>query len=251
MILLPVQRKLLVRPSAERAPLKLLFPAVILLLALFLSSSVYAADEAKFTRPDVLVLVLGGLGANDLVSINYATVVPLPKAQADLDAIASMGGWQVKDAKGETKASGGPNPVNSTSISFAAKGLIGYTDGTFSIEPFVIGLKRFQFIEIDYLVPSGFQFRGLKDFDNRYVNIQMRPARNSYRYRIVVKDTGFEKLGLPLVQPNETKATQHQGMPLGLRLALGLGLGLLGAAAAYLVATYLGRRRLHDTSDRG
>ena len=238
-----MQRNLLVRPSAKRASLTLLLPAAIVLLALMLASFSYAADEAKFTHPDVLVLVMGGMGSNDLVSISYNSVVELPKTQADLDAAAAVGAWQVKDAKGETKSSGGPKPVLTTSISFAARGIIGYGDGSLRIEPFVTALKRFRNIQIIYLVPQTFQFRGLKDFENRYVSVKLIPKTSSYEYRIVVKDAGFEKLSLPLVQPVKPRAEEPKGMPLGTRVAVAVLLALLGAVAVYLLTTYLSRRR--------
>lgn len=223
----------------------LLLSAVILL---FVSAiSLQAANEDQFERPDVLVLVLGGLGSNDLVSVQYTTVVPLNKAQADLDVMRAVGHWQVKDAKGETKSSGGPKPVMSTSISFATPGIINHANGTLDLEPFITALKRFKYIEVDYLVPSAFQFHGLKDFEDRYVNIKMRPSTNSYRYRVVVKDSSFEKLNLPLRVSEARKPAEHQGMSLAARLALGIGLGLVGAAAVFLIATYLGRRRRSDT----
>lgn len=209
-----------------------------------MSLAVSAADAApKFVRPDVLVLVMGGFGPSDQVSINYTGVVALGKAQADLDATATVGKWQASNARGETKSSGGPNPTPTTSITYQAKGIIGYGNGTLPLEPFIAALKRFKFIEVVYIVPAGFTFNGLKDFENEFVKIQLSPTGTSYRYRVVVKNAGFAKLDLPLTPPKETKPVEKRGMPLGARVALGIGLGLLGAAAVYFVTAYLFRRR--------
>lgn len=229
-------------PAGRDTFLLLLYLAII---SLSLTTPTLAAPDvsAKFTHPNVLVLVLGGFGAYDQVSINYTGVVALPKAQADLDASASIGKWQALNARGETKSSGGPNPTPTTSISFEAKGIIGYGNGTLPLEPFITALKRFEFIEIDYIVPNGFSFQGLEDFENPYVKIQLSPTGNSYRYRVVVKDTGFTKLDLPLLQPTKPKQAPETGMPLGARIALGVGLGLLGGAAVYMVTTYILKRK--------
>ena len=236
-----MHRNSLVRRSAWRTSLKLLLLAVV--LPTLLASCACAADDVAFTRPQVLVLVLGGMGTNDLVSIQYTTVVPLNKAQSELDVMRSIGKWDVRDAKGETKSSGGPRPRQTTSISFSTKGVVNYTAGSLALEPFIVGLKNYKFIEVDYLIPSAFQFRGLKDFENRYVNIKMSPKTNAYRYRIVVKDSGFDRLDLPLVQATNQRRQQQGGMSLGARLTLAIGLGLLGAAAAYFIAIYLAKRR--------
>jgi hypothetical protein len=214
-----------------------------MLLSLNVPAVAASDDTPKFTRPKVLVLVLGGFGANDQVSINYTGVVALPTAQADLDTIASIGKWRPVNAKGETKSSGGPKPVLTTSINFQAKGIIGNSSGTLPLEPFVTALKRFKFIEVDYIVPNGFSFRGLEDFENEFVKIQLSPTGNSYRYRVVVKNTGFTKLDLPLLQPTKPKPAPQRGMPLGARVALGVGLGLLGGAAVYFLTTLIVKRR--------
>lgn len=223
------------------APLLLLL-AAILTPSLICSSTLADEGSTRFTRPDALVLVLGGFGPSDQCSINYTTVVALPKAQADLDAIAAMGKWKVSNAKGETKSSGGPNPMPTTSISFQAKGIIGYANGTLPLEPFVTALRRFKFIEIGYLVPAGFAFHGLEDFENEFVKLQLAHTGNSYRYRVVVKDAGFAKLDLPLMQPAKPKPAP-KGMPLGARVALAVGLAALGAGAVYFVAAYILKRR--------
>jgi len=199
-------------------------------------------DINAFTRPQVLVLVLGGFGPSEQCSISYDSVVALPKAQSDLDTIAAAGKWQVRDAKGVTKSSGGPKPAPTTSISFSAKGLIGYADGTLPLAPYLDGLKRFRFVEVDYIAPSGFAFHGLKDFENRFVKIQMSQNGNSYRYRIVVKDAGFTKLDLPLRESEKPKTEEPQG-PDGRRLVMAIGLAVLAALVAYLVVMYISKRR--------
>jgi hypothetical protein len=220
--------------------LGLVLPGAILLIVL--SSAVSAGDQTEFKQPDVLVLVMGGFGAYDQCSILYTTVVALPKAQADLDKIASSGKWRISNPQGATKPSGGPKPVPTTSIAWQSQGIIGYANGTLPLEPFVTALKRFKFIEVDYFPPAGFKFRGLAEFENRFVSIRLNQSTNSYRYRIVVKDNGFAKLDLPLVQPPKPKP-EERGMPLSARIGLALGIGLACAAIVYLIVSHIGKRR--------
>ena len=200
-----------------------------------------AADDFQ---PRILVLVMGGISDYDHVSINYTEVMPLNKAQADLDSIAAMGKWDAVNAKGETKSSGGPDPVDTTSISFQAKGIIGYENGTLPIEPFITALKRFKFIEIDYIVPQGFDFKGLQDYENDYVKISMSAMGESApRYRVEIKNADFTGLGLPLLQPAQPVETQQNGYPLWQRMLMGIIFGLVGAAAVYVITSMIVKRK--------
>lgn len=214
-------------------------PLVLMLICY--ASPHLAADDFQ---PRVLVLVMGGLSDYDHVSINYTEVMPLNKAQADLDAIAAKGKWNAINAKGETKPSGGPNPVDSTSISFQAKDIIGYHNGTLPIEPFITALKRFKFIEVDYIPPAGFDFKGLQDYEDDYVKINMSTmGEGAPRYRIEVKDAGFTNLDLPLLQPAQPVETQQSGYSLWQRVLMGFILGLIGALVVYIVTSLIVRRK--------
>ncbi|MGI6296693.1 MAG: hypothetical protein ACOX3G_11460 [Armatimonadota bacterium] len=228
--------------TATRAALSLTILFAIILLCS--SVSLFAAPKSNSAfRPKVLVLIMGNQNAQDLVSVNYTSVVPLATAQADLDKVAALGGWSPVNAKGETRASGGPEPVDSTSISYQAQ-VLGYDKGTLPIEPFITALKRFELIEIDYLTPAAFQFNGLQDYEDKYVKIELQAmGTHTYRYRITVKNAGFTKLDLPLTQPAEPVEAQQAGRTIGQRLLLGLLFGLGGALVVYILTTVILRRR--------
>ena len=234
------------RVAALRQPSRIISTVIAFVCACLLMATGPAigaeGDGNAFTRPEVLVLVLGGFGPAEQCSISYGSVVALPTAQADLDAIATAGKWQVSDAKGVTKSSGGPNAVQTTSISFSAKGLIGYADGTLPLEPYLHGLKRFKLIEVDYIAPSSFAFRGLEDFENRFVKVQMSQNGNSYRYRIVVKDATFTTLDLPM-RESETPEPKESRAPDARRVVAAIGLAVFAALVAYLAMMYISKRK--------
>jgi len=240
LILLPVHTYKQPRFLAKRGSLKLLLLAAVAILLLV---HVVLAADAGFGQPDVLILVMGGMGPYDQCAINYNSVVDLKTAQTDLDTVAKLGDWRPSNEKGETKSSGGPKPIPTTSITWQAQGIIGYSNGTLPLEPFVTAFKRFKYIEVDYIVPSSFRFRGLKDFNNRFVNVQLSQPGNSYRYRVVVKDDSFTKLDLPLVQPAEAVAAEKPGMSAGTRAGLALGIGVLAAVLVFFGVSYLSKRR--------
>jgi hypothetical protein len=239
LILLPVHTYKQPRFQARRGSLKLLLLATAGVLLIALPA---AATQTNFERPDVLVLVMG-MGAYDQCAINYTEVVPLKTAQADLDTIAKLGKWHASNARGETKSSGGPNPKPTTSITWQAEGVIGYSNGTLPLEPFVTALKRFKFIEVVYIVPAGFQFYGLRGFGNSFVTVRLTQGGNSYSYSVVVKNNAFGKLDLPLTQPTSPQPVEAQGMSTRARVGLALGIGIPAAIMVYLLALYFSRRR--------
>lgn len=225
-----------------RAGLSLTTLFAVLLLCSNIPSYSEPASAPQF-RPNVLVLIMGSPNAREMVSINYTDVVALTTAQADLDNMASLGGWSPTGARGETRSSGGPDPVESTSISFQAH-IIGYDKGVLPIESFITALKRFKFIEIDYLTPTTFHFNGLRDYEDKYVKIDLKSmGPNTHRYRITVKNAGFTKLDLPLTQPTEPVEVQQTGYTVGQRLLLGLLFGLGGALVVYILTSFILRRR--------
>ncbi len=228
----------------RRTLCRVVFPLLLASLLLIPCNcrGVQARKDAEPFKPQVLVLVLGGLGPSDMCSINYDGVVALPRAQSDLDAMAAAGKWQVRDAKGETKSSGGPKPVPTTSISFMSKGLIDYANGTLPLEPYLIGLRRFKHVEVGFIAPAGFAFRGLKDFENDLVKIELRQSGNSYKYRVTIKDHKFETLDLPLREPAKRKDMESTGSG-GSHIVLALVIAVLAAVVVYLVMTYLAKRR--------
>lgn len=214
----------------------------LLLLALVCSSAVCAERAETLKPPDVLVLVLSGMGGRDQIGINYLTEVPARQAKADMDALAHQSGWLVEHLSIATRPSGAPGGKPTTSVTFLTPGVVNRTEGVLPLEPFIDTLKRFKTIQVNYILPGEFTFRGLKDFENEYVKLKLSNSGNSYAYRVQVKNGDFERLGLPLRQPPPEPKAQP-GISSGARLALILGLAIVCSVAAYLVALYVSRSR--------
>ncbi|MGC8862192.1 MAG: hypothetical protein ACP5R5_05370, partial [Armatimonadota bacterium] len=210
-------------------------------LALLAAAAVSAAKpNAEHFSPDVLVLVLSGIGPFDQVSINYATEIPKKQALKDIDALVRETAWLVRDARVTTASSHTPGGRPTTSSVFRTPPLASTTDGTLPLEPFVSALRRFRSLEVNYLVCSKFTFRGLKEFENKWVKINLKRSGNSYLYRVRVKDSSFRRLGLPLVQPKPPARRSH-GLAAGARVAVGVGLAAAASAIVYLAASRLSR----------
>lgn len=201
-------------------------------------------DAGRPEMPDVLVLVLSGMGSVDQVSINYASDVSEARAKADMDALGKETGWTLRAVRVSRRPVGPGGARNTTSGSFVALAAVNYTEGLLPVAPFVTVLKRFSNIEINYLLPERFQFHGLEDFENEFVKLHLERRGMSYLYRIRVKNNDFSRLILPAHQPKAQP--KPQGMSSGWRLVISIVLAALAALLAYWAAGRFLRRSARD-----
>ncbi|MCL5103041.1 MAG: hypothetical protein M1133_02845 [Armatimonadetes bacterium] len=215
---------------------------------LVVAGTVCAAPNDKSTAsPDVLVLVLNGLGPFDQVSINYTSAIPDQDAKNDVAALARDTGWMVRNVEVTTKSVNRPGAKPTTAVMFKTPGIVKPQEGLLALEPFIAALKRFGSIQVNYLVyDSRFGFRGLRDFENRYVKIAMSQTGNSYVYRVRVKDKDFTRLKLPLRPEVEHVAAPRESTPVGARVMLVIGFALIGAVVAYFLVACISRSRRSD-----
>ena len=212
--------------------------ALILLFGFSILPSTAAnkTTNQKSTFPDVLVLVLNGMGSSDQVSINFNSAVSNNDAQKIMSSLASNSKWAIRNEKISTQGSNTPGGKPTTSINFQTPVIVSKSQGALPIEPFIIALKNYKNIQINFLVASQFNFKGLKTFENNYVKIGLQQSGNSYQYTINVKNSGFNKLDLSLT--DDEKNTHNSAMPFGARILLTLGIAIGGAVIAYFIVAY-------------
>jgi hypothetical protein len=227
-------------PRRKILPFKalcLLTAGCVLLAGLVGSASAQTSTTSR-EMPDVLVLVLSGVAPVDQVSINYSTEVPESAAKADISALAKETAWLVASERVTTRT---VRDSKTTSASFNTVAVVNYSEGVLNTAPFINVLRRFPSIEINYLVSDSFKFRGLKDFENEFVNVHLDRRGSSYLYRIRVKDSSFDKLVLPQRQP-ERKEEQVGCLGGGGRVACAVIVALVCGLAAYVGARAMYRR---------
>lgn len=188
--------------------------------------------------PDVLVLVLSGVAPVDQISINYSTAVPEDAVKADIRALEKQTAWLVDSVRVSTRTVGGRQTASG---SFNTLAVVNYKEGLIDVSPFIDVLKRYQSIQVNYLLPEGFNFRGLKDFENEFVKIHLDQRGTSYLYRIRVKNNRFDRLVLPLRQP-ERKTEVSGCLGGGGRLACAVIIALLCGVAVYVAVRVMYRR---------
>jgi len=152
------------------------------------TSEAFAENEAKV--PDVVIMVVADI---DGVNITYSSNVDKKTVETDLNTLLQATGWQKNNIQVV-------NENNSTFVVFSSGGTINWRDGTLLVEPFAQTFKRYDIIKLHYITPSsGFPFRSLRDYSDRYVDIDWSSENNSHQYTIRIKDHSFDKLNLPLV----------------------------------------------------
>jgi hypothetical protein len=203
------------------------------------SSSNKAASNQAHYVPDVVVLVFSGVMPADSVSCTY-NKLGTTKEEAAQD-VQTLGGL-IRQSPAMVQISSRALPPSKdvqTGSEFQVNGLVDYKQGGFQIEPFISTFKRFKNIEIVYIVNGKFPFRGLTNYDDKHVSIQMLKP---YQYRVAIKNSNFDSLNLPIVQVRESQAKSgSQG---------GLPKWLYAAVIAVLagVGVYFGTKRFTKTA---
>lgn len=239
-----------IRNPASRPKLRGGFFIILLILALSVGpvSFVFATEEAPRPAPapalpEVLVFIVGVMPPYDHVSINYTGVVSEDQVKKDLKALNDAAKWQMNGVRITTASTGTPGAKPTTQASFETAPLANSVDGTLPLAPFVTALKRFDVIEVHYILPSEFPFKGLKNYRDRYVNVKMNQVSNAYKYWVNITDSSFENLSLPLTQPVEKAAPERGSTPTGARVLLIGGIALVGSILAYVLTMMFTNRR--------
>lgn len=191
----------------------------------------------------MLILILSGMSTYDSVSINYATQVSDKDVDADIKNLINATHWRAQDAEQTTDTANVPGAKPSTSVSFKMPRLTAISQGILPIEPFIDVYKRFRVIRINYLIQSPFQFAGLKNFENDFVKVSLKAMGNSYQYTVFVKNSDFDRAGLPMQSVTKPVAGTSAGISASMRIILIVGIALLVSIFVYFMAAYICRRR--------
>lgn len=205
-----------------------ILPALVLVIAGLACPAVSFGASApldnKVFSTDALVIVTSDPQGDDYVSIAYTTEISKEQLKADLAEIQKASGWKIEKVKSAVGSPGAGLPLT-TSTEFHTLGVVDYKQGYLYVEPFVIALKRLREIDIQFLIPGEFSFKGLQDFSNDTVNVKFSRDGIQYIYSIELAKNDFQTLNLP--KPHSNRALLWVGIII---------LALVAAAAAYWVS---------------
>lgn len=218
--------------------------AVIALAALIILSStaslIAQENQAEGQLPDVLIWIDARSPGAHWVSITYPKVVPREMAEIHLGKLLQETRWAAEETNISDTSVMESGDFPMTSIEIRTSWAILPNTGILPIEPLVKAFRDQKNIEIQFLTPESFQFRGYQDFENKYVKITLNYGSNSYRYSIEVKDSEFTSLDLPSpISPAQPSSNTRSGISTVVLSVIIVLLALLLAIMAYLITSRL------------
>lgn len=234
------------------------------LLALFCVLALSGGSRAQVSMPDVQIMVAPGLGAWSVAAV-YPKQVSRAESEARLKRLSALTGWKLERLEFEDKRldrsatnstdpeirkatkSIGPSPVMSSASFQTSANLVDYTQGTLALEPFLRAFRDMNRVNVTYLIPGQFAYRGPQKFSDSRVEIGLSAVEGAYTYQTLVKDHTFESLNLPIkevARQESYRAAENTSTP-ARKLLLGTGLVALLALGVAGIAYALAQRFLH------
>lgn len=236
--------------------------SLLTLLACGLAISSAQAQQTT-QMPDVQIMVMPGPSG-----FNVATVYPhqIPHAETNqrLKRL-ELSGWQVQGLTYEdrplertrrsskspsvSKAAkdSAPAPIMSSASFQLNAPVVDYAQGTLALEPFLKAFRDVQRVNVTYLVPGQFTFRGMRQYADNRVEVSLFAQEGAYTYQVVLKEHNFESLNLPLLEgagQENPRVAQNTSAP-PQRLLLGTGIVALAALGIAGIAYAVAQRVLH------
>lgn len=198
------------------------------------------------TQPQVQMLVLQlDYSGTANVALTYPGTESLDAAQKDIVEIGDRTGWQITNPILTNNPPSTPERPPMTSVEFTVPNAVPVSSspqaGGFKIEPLILALKRFREIELVFAMRPEFRFKGLREYEDDHVRVQLRTAGQTYTYRIEIKRSDFDKLDLPVVvEPVTVTPHSRRGPGIIVPLIISICVGL----AVWLLAYLVKKRRL-------
>lgn len=207
-------------------------------------------------RPDVQIMALPHPTGQWSVTAVYPAPVTREKAEAHLRRLLAVTGWKGNSVafenrspeSGEAQGGGALDGGALSSMTFLTGApLVDAQKGTLAVEPFARAYRDLSRIHVTYLLPGGFTFRGLRRYSDPNIEVAFSGGRNSYTYRLTIKNPETETFGLPKFDTGGSRAASAVSVsgPSGrarTRRLLGTGLVVLAAVGAGLGAYILASR---------
>lgn len=217
--------------------MRLLIVAVALLVRLALPScAVPTKPDTKLqTMPDVLVWIDARNPHSAFVGIIYPKLVSRTEAETAVAALLRETGWVAQNINVSDGSATNPGEKPMTAVDFNTTAGLELASGYLPIEPIIKAFRNTNLMEIQYVLPQQFFFRGLGDYKNKYVQIKLVAGSNAYRYSIRVTDASFTNLNLPgpSTSSAQTPASPNSGYTVKVLIVL---LAIITAVIVFMIA---------------
>lgn len=229
--------------SSRRFSVHTALQLLIIITAICFLAIPSAAVDQPLAAPDVGIIILSGALPSDVISFTYNGVVDESAARADLETLLQATGWKVE----EVRITVGEGQPQMTSVEFQVDSAVPWNTGVLLVEPFLVTFKRFDLVQINYLLQGSIKFRSLRNFSNKYVDITWTAKDSSYTYTATIKDHDFDRLDLPLVveppkaQSRESIDDRRAGD--GRKTWIALILALVAGVVVFAIVSRIGQQR--------
>lgn len=233
--------------STYSPPTRIIVGLLLIAIVLLLSLPAFSAPKTtspSAQMPDVLIWIDARNPTANWIAIIYPKLVSKSAAQASVATLLKETGWTTDDVKitNDSIVKSGANPM--TAVEFMTRPTVKLDSGYLPIEPIIKAFRQAKLMEIQYMLPQTFQFRGIGDFSNQYVQIKLISGNNAYRYSVHINNPNFTTLNLPKPQSPVipvAKQARHSGW---IVTALIATLALMAAIIAFMLSVRFTNSRL-------
>ncbi len=161
------------------------------------------------TVPDVQIVVSPDPSGQWVVAAVYPSKTDRPKAEARAKEMLSLGKWKGNGLLFENRAlertenpkGMAPPPVMSSVTLSTPGNIVNYSDGTIALEPFIRAYRDLGRINLLFLVPGSFKYRGPRSYKDSDIEMTFASGGSALTYVVQVKNHNLSTLHLPLFAP--------------------------------------------------
>jgi hypothetical protein len=177
-----------------------------------------AESISTATVPDVQIVISPDPSGQWVVAAVYPNKTDRKKAEDRAKEMLTLGKWKGSGLLFENKAlerTDNPKgmaalPVMS-SVTFSTPGnIVNYADGTVSLEPFIRAYRDLDKINLLFLIPGTFKYRGPKSYQDNDIEMLYVSGGSALTYVVQVKNHSLGALQLPRFEPTASVASSAQ-----------------------------------------
>jgi hypothetical protein len=209
------------------------------------------ADSEAARMPDAQIVIAPELSSPTMligwnISMVYPKLVPRVTVQGRANRLAALAKWKISKLEFEDRGLERSGQIKKStdamsSVTFRTDApLVDYQTGLLAIEPFAIAMRDLGRVNVMYMVPGAFEYKGVKRYNDDNISLDFAGDKGVYSYMLQIKNHQASAYNLPIreaVAPAKTRVATSEPpatkvMRWGIIVALAAGMGCLVYAIA-------------------
>ncbi|MGC4047648.1 MAG: hypothetical protein QM758_27965 [Armatimonas sp.] len=207
-------------------------------IALTLVAASGLALPALAQKPDGQVLVAPGLPGRWQVSLVLQHDESRAKLQERLKTLTTLLPGKYGSVELNRRQIG---PVTFSTVSFITAAELVNSKGDMAVAPFVVALRDLDRVQVTYMTPEKFTYKGVRQFTDNGVTITVDSQPSALSYLAEIKNHNVTGLNPPITETTAPKTASRSTMGTGRILGVLLVI-LLAIGAAFVTFGLLQRR---------